>query len=211
MSSLPKILILLLGVGLSACAKQDVTTRATPFDTGVISPATLSVDVQDIRVVVPETLTVSEANMYYPGGDIVWREDPPGDRHAQVKAIFETAMETGVARVETGNLPVIMDIQVARFHALSEKARYTIGGVHALTFSIILRNPETGEIIAGPREVRADFRALGGADAIAAERVGVTQKSRITEHLADVIETELSNPDGHKASKLGLLGAINKM
>ena len=211
MSSITKCLILVVGLTLSACAKQEIAARGAPLDTGVVSPASLSVDVQQIRVVVPKTLSVSEANMYYPAGDIVWRGDPVGDRHEQVKAIFETAMADGVSQIEKGSLPVVMDVQVARFHAVSEKARYTIGGVHAMTFSIVLRNPETQDIIAGPRQVRADFRALGGAQAIAAERHGITQKSRITEHLANVIRSELSQPEGHKAARLGLLGAINKM
>lgn len=35
-----------------------------------------------VRVSVPKTLTVSEAKKLLPNADIVWREDPPGDRHA---------------------------------------------------------------------------------------------------------------------------------
>ncbi len=211
MSSIKTFVILLLGLTLSACSALDTASRSASPDTDVVSPAALGVDVQEIRVVVPDTLTVSEANMYYPGGDIVWRGDPAGDRHAQVKAIVKTAMEQGISTMPRGTLPVVMDIQVTRFHALSEKARYTVGGVHALQFAIILRHPETGEILAGPRQVRADFRGLGGAEAIAAERVGITQKSRIIEHLAGVIQEELTSPEGYKAAKLGLLGAINQM
>ena len=149
--------------------------------------------------------------MYYPGGDIVWRGDPVGDRHAQVKAIFETAMQQGISRVSKGAVPVVLDAQVTRFHALSEKARYTVGGVHALQFTIILRNPETLEALGAPRNIKADFKALGGGEAIAAERVGITQKSRITDHLADVIQAELTQSESYKPAKLGLIGAINQM
>lgn len=211
MSSIRNYLVLVMGLAVSACATFDTATRNAPFETDATGPAPHSLDIQEVRVVVPETLRVSEANMYYPGGDIVWRGDPAGDRHEQVKAIFETAMQQGVSQVATGNVPVIMDIQVTRFHALSEKARYTVGGVHALQFAIILRNPETLEILGPPRHVRADFKALGGTEAIVAERHGITQKSRITNHLAEVIQAELTAPEGHKPAKLGLLGAINQM
>ena len=211
MSSFRNLTILMLGMAMSACATVDTATRNAPFATDATRAMPLSFDVKEVRVVVPETLRVSEANMYYPGGDIVWRGDPAGNRHEQVKAIFETAMQKGVSQLESGKLPVIMDVQVTRFHALSEKARYTVGGVHALQFAIILRNPETLEILGTPRQVKADFKALGGAEAIAAERHGITQKSRITEHLAEVIQAELTRPEGYKPAKLGLIGAINQM
>ena len=160
---------------------------------------------------VPETLKVSEANSYYPGGDIVWREDPLGDRYAQVQAIFETAMQQGVSEMGEGNLPVYLDVQVSRFHALTEKARYTIGGVHALQFTYVLRNPETGEAYGEPKFVKADFKAFGGARAINAERNGITQKVRIVNQLAEVIRTELTSADGYSAANLGLIGAINQL
>ena len=37
-------------------------------------------DVAEVKIVVPQTLRVSEANSYRPNADIVWRGDPPGDR-----------------------------------------------------------------------------------------------------------------------------------
>ncbi|MGR3344325.1 MAG: DUF6778 family protein, partial [Paracoccaceae bacterium] len=48
-------------------------------------------------MVVPETLRVSERNSYKPIADIVWCEDPFGDRHDQVKAIFEEGITRAVA------------------------------------------------------------------------------------------------------------------
>ncbi len=211
MSSLKTIAIFAASLGLSACASPDSATRNASLVSEAVGAAPFSADIQAVRVVVPDTLSVSEANMYYPGGDIVWRGDPAGDRHAQVKAIVEAAMAKGVPQIAKGNVPVILDIQITRFHALSEKARYTVGGVHAIQFAIILRNPETNEIIGGPRLVKADFKALGGASALTAERNGITQKTRITDHLAEVIVAEFSDPVGYKAAKLGLLGALNQM
>ena len=205
------IAAMLAGLAVSGCASVETATRNAPLDATQVPATPVSFDVTEIRVSVPDSLSVSEANRYYPGGDIVWREDPPGDRHAQVQAIFEAALERGVSEMEPGRVPVVMDVEVTRFHALTEKARYTIGGVHALQFKMQMRNPETGQPYGEPHLVKADFRALGGAEAIRAEREGITQKVRITNHLAQVIKTELTQPDGYKAAFLGMMGAINQL
>lgn len=205
------IAVIFMGLAVSGCASVETATRNAPLDAPQMQAAPPSFDVKEIRVSVPETLRVSEANRYYPGGDIVWREDPRGDRYAQVKAIFETAFEQGVSELDPGHVPVILEVEVARFHALTEKARYTIGGVHALQFKMQMRNPETGQVYGEPHLVKADFRALGGAAAIKAERQGITQKYRITNHLAQVIKTELTDPEGYKAAFLGMMGAINQL
>lgn len=207
--------IVFLFLGLAACSDVVTPTRDIQPELAAAAAAEtsnpLSLDVRQVRVLVPETLKVSEANLFYPGGDIVWREDPPGDRHAQVRRIFAQAMRRGVAAMPEGTVPVILDVQVTRFHALSEKARYTVGGVHALQFYYVLRNPETGEAYGAPKFVKADFKALGGQAAIEAERQGITQKKRITEHLAQVIQDELSDPDGYHAEALGLIGVLNQL
>lgn len=200
-----------MGLGVSACATVETATRNTPLDTTRIQPIGASFDVQGVTVQVPRALEVSESNRYYPGGDIVWREDPVGDRHEQVRAIFEEAMNRGVDTMPDGSVPARLDIEVSRFHALTEKARYTVGGVHALQFTYVLRNPETGEAYGPPKKVKADLKAYGGARAIAAEREGITQKYRITNHLAEVIRRELGDPEGYTAAKLGLMGAINQI
>ena len=203
--------MLALGLAVSGCASIETATRNAPLDSAPVAPVPVSVEVQEINVTVPRDLKVSEANRYYPSGDIVWREDPPGDRHAQVKAIVEAALQRGVDAMGEGQVPAILDVEVTRFHALTEKARYTVGGVHALQFKMQLRDPETGLPYGPPHKVKADFRALGGQAAIEAEREGITQKSRITEHLAKVIRDELSRPDGHQAARLGVMGAINQL
>ncbi len=202
---------LMLGFGLSACASVDTASRNAPLESPTMQPVPISLDVQAIRITVPKSLRVSEANRYYPGGDIVWREDPLGDRHAQVKAIFEEGLGKGVAEMDHGTVPVVLDVIVTRFHALSEKARYTVGGVHAVQFKFILRNPETGEAYGEPRFVKADFKAYGGQLAINAERKGLTQKVRITHQLSEVIRQELQAGGGHHAEATGLIGALNQI
>jgi hypothetical protein len=166
-----------------------------------------SVDVQSYTVKVPRSLRVSEANTYYPMGDIVWREDPIGDRHAQVAEIFDTSLAQATDGVD-GALPVVAEIVVKRFHALTEKTRYTIGGVHSIAFDLVLRYPETGLEVMAPREIRADLKAYGGAKAIAAEQQGMTQKRRITRHLVNVIRSELQQPGSAPAGVTELVAGL---
>lgn len=166
--------------GVAACASFN-----DPVSEGVPAPATRNYDVVGLEVAVPRTLVVSEANSYYPGADIVWRGDPPGDRYKQVEAIFDSGMQRGFSTLG-GSRDVVVEIEVQRFHSLTEKARYTVGGVHSITFLVTVRDARTGEVIEGPRRVKADLKAYGGQTALDAERRGETQKVRITEHLADV-------------------------
>lgn len=62
-----------------------------------------------------------------------------------------------------------------------------------------------------PMFIKADLEAFGGQKAIRAEAQGLTQKVRITSHLAHVIQTQLTSPEGYKAANLGLMGAINQL
>ncbi|MEP1767558.1 MAG: DUF6778 family protein [Sulfitobacter sp.] len=168
------------------------------------------INVAQINVRVPTSLKVSEANRYYPGGDIVWREDPMGNRHAQVSKIMHSAMSAGTAGFD-GPVPVILDVEVVRFHALSEKARYTVGGVHHMVFKMVLRDARTGEFLSEPRRIESDLEAFGGQQAIAAESRGLTQKVRISGHLAEVIRQEMTEPDGYKNASLGFYQLVNRL
>jgi hypothetical protein len=202
---------LMLGLGLAACASPETASRNAPLDVLLSAPAALPIHVQEIRVSVPKSLKVSEANRYLPSGDIVWREEAPGDRHAQVKAILETAFDRGASSLPQGTVPVVLDVELERFHALSEKARYTVGGRHGIRFSYVLRDAATGAVLTAPKSVDASFRALGGQEAINAERKGITQKVRITEHLAQVIREELSTGGGDPAQAVAMLRTLNRI
>lgn len=196
-----------LALGLAACAQTPDyvrnadyagVTRAELGDTPLVNPgdgiggsALPSYSVAELNVTVPRSLEVSESNSYYPGGDIVWRGDPFGDRYEQVEAIFRAGMEQGISEV-SGARPVIADIVVERFHSLTERARYTVGGVHSIRFTITLRDAETGEVVEPTRTVQADLKAYGGLTALRAEAAGQTQKARVTEHLRQVIIYELT-------------------
>lgn len=229
-----KVIKIAVALGLaalvSACAGANDTARLQHVDppaAGIdvvsftdpteIDPAAAPVpgqslpplNVQSMTIVVPDVLDVSEANRYLPAGDIVWREDPPGDRRTQVRAIFETAFATGTETMTEGT-PVSLYVQVMRFHALTEKARYSVGGVHSIKFGLAVRDLNTGRLVGAPRIVEADLNAFGGRAALAAERKGLTQKSRITAHLAQVIQDELTKSEGHQNAKLGLIQQLNK-
>lgn len=229
-----------IGIALSACGASDVVTRDAPLSnqsaTGTVAfadnpadrnvrtisnrqqaPRTIlpqaimsQINVTKINVTVPTELKVSEANRYYPNGDIVWREDPMGNRHAQVAKIVHDAMAVGTSSF-TGHVPVILDIQVSRFHALSEKARYTVGGVHNIVFTMVLRDAQTGAPLAAPRKIETDLEAFGGQQAITAESRGLTQKVRISGHLAEVIRQEMTRPEGYKNASMGFFQLINNI
>ena len=175
MNKYPGFISLAAVLALTACTGGDVSSRnaATPL-TGAAQPARGVViaqplyTVQALRVSVPRTLKVSEANMFYPIADIVWRGDPRGDRHAQVEALMTAA--------------------------LTEKARVTTGGVHAIRFVLTVRDARSGAVLDGPRMVNADFPAWGGKRALEAEARGITEKVQIGERLKSVILRELSAP-----------------
>lgn len=226
MQRLKLAVLLVMGGLVSACANTNATTRNAPFEaaplpvtatataqpviTGGEIASQTNVRVENVIVRVPRALSVSEANRYLPSSDIVWRGDPIGDRHAQIATIFHGAMEQGTAALD-GATPVELDIEVSRFHALTEKARYTTGGVHNINFILTLRHAETGALLGEPRRVRADLDAFGGRQALAAEARGQTQKVRITNHLAEVIRQELTTADGFQNPQLGLIQAINQL
>jgi hypothetical protein len=165
-------------------------------------------DVEDITVIVPRELVVSEANSFRPKADIVWRGEPIGDRHAQVEAILTEAMVEGTAMMTTGP-KVDIEITLVRFHCLTERTRYTIGGLHAMQFDLTVRDAETGIIIDGPRRVIADVKASGGAKAIAEDAAGLTQRVVVSDRLARAIRFELSRP--LPASQGGVLSMLAAM
>lgn len=188
-------LMLALGLGVSACASVDTASRNAPIDLPqMTAPAAPVVAIQDYNIKVARSLRVSEANSYYPLGDIVWRGEPIGDRHAQVARIFQDSIGSVQQKNAEGALPVVVELEVLRFHALTEKTRYTVGGVHSITFNMTVTNPLTGEVLVPTHKVQADLRGFGGSRALEADRTGLTQRVRITHHLANVIAQELAAP-----------------
>ena len=207
MKTLKVIAALGLGALVSACGSvPDIASRNAPFEVAPqrsLQQASLayqsqrelpqSMRVSAINVRVPNTLKVSEANVYYPRADIVWRGEPIGDRHAQIKAIFEEAFLNGT-RDMAGEADVVLDVEIIRFHSVTEKTRYSVGGVHNMEFNLTVRSAATGLALAPTRRVEANLPAFGGNQAIQAEQRGQTQIVRVKGYLAQVVRQELAKP-----------------
>jgi len=213
MTRLRSLTACLLALGLAACATSEPATRGASVDPQMIASGTQAVVTPDYRVTainvsVPANLRVSEANTFFPVADIVWHGDPIGDRHAQVKSIFQEAFASGTADL-TGRRAVILEATVTRFHALTPKARYTTGGMFTMHFVLTLRDAATGAIIDGPRPIVADARGAGGERAIQEEAQGLTQRIVIEQRLAQVIREELTAPVAMPAAP-GTVEAVSR-
>ncbi len=197
------IAAMILGLSVSACASVDTASRNAPFDdaTAISAPAP-SYSLAGFQVSVPDTLVVSEANLYYPGGDIVWRGDAYGNRYEQVQAIFDESIRKGAGPLQ-GAMPVQVNIEVTRFHALTERTRYSVGGVHSLEFTMTIIEPISGTVLRGPKQISASLVGYGGQRALDAEAKGLTQKYRITQHLAFVMREELTKVEGFVPAQRG--------
>lgn len=215
MKILKFVAALTLGASVAACGNMpDIASRNAPFEAtppratasvntsvsrSAASPTTgqnIALDrsplsLAAVQVNVPRSLRVSEANGYYPNAEIVWRGDPIGDRYQQVAEIFETATRRGTTDM-TGSTGVILDVEVLRFHSVTEKTRYSVGGVHNMKFNITVRRASTGQALAPTRMIEANLPALGGRAAIEADRMGQTQKVRVTGFLEQAIRQELA-------------------
>lgn len=182
-----------LTAALGACgtvATRDIPLEALPEISGIKSSRSAVWYVEDVRVSVPQSLRVSEENLYLPDADIVWREDPFGDRREQVRVIVDMGASQAVLGLD-GKEPVYLDIEVKRFHALTQKARATTGGHHAVTLEVTIRDVDTDVVIVDPFEVAFRLPAYGGRKAIQAEMRGETQKVRIIREINSVMRSKL--------------------
>lgn len=195
---------------LSACALPLAACGGvyeTAFPAQLPADLTRSWRVTDVQVNVPQSLTVSEEATLIPKADIVWREDDPrGDRHAQVAAILHTAIVAGASGLR-GPFPVVLQVTVTRFHALSFEAetRLSDAGVHNIQFDIQAVDRRTGKVLTGPTHIQADLPAWSGAKMRQLRLQGETQKSEIIAHVAQTIQAWLGvGPDNRASfSRLG--------
>lgn len=135
-------------------------------------------------------LTVSEDESFYPSADIVWRGDPVGPRIPQIAAMFEQAAARN-RRFLDGSVPVTLDITLVRFHGVTNRTRYTVGGVYNVIFDMTIRDARTGDVIEPTRRVVADLDAPGGERASQLESEGQTQKVRVTDFLTSLLRSQL--------------------
>lgn len=185
--SLPRRALLLgaTALVLSACVGGSFQTDYDPLP----ADASRAWRLAEVRVTVPQTLTVSEARSLLPDADIVWREDPMGDRYAQVDRIMTDAITSGASALR-GSRPVVIDVTVIRFHALTFEAeqRGQNWGVHNINFTAQVVDARTGEVLVPATAIRAELPALSGDAMRAARRDGQTQKSMISNHVARTVQ-----------------------
>ncbi|SPH17743.1 hypothetical protein DEA8626_01270 [Defluviimonas aquaemixtae] len=189
---LTRLGILSAALALAACADFR-----TSYSAPVPAEQSAGWRLAGVSVTVPETLSVSEARTLLPNADIVWREDPPGDRRAQVATILTDATRQGAAGLK-GGTPVRLELTVSRFHALTFEAEQRLqrAGVHDIEFVLRAVDARTGRVLAGPDMIEASLPALSGIKMLEARARGASQKSHITAHVRRVIAGWLSlGPD----------------
>lgn len=178
--------VLLTGLSaLSACTSGQWETNYND----VIDPSvSKGWRVTNIDVRVPRSLSVSEENSYAPDADIVWHGERIGDRYQQVDAIITKAAKNASNGLR-GSRPVSLVIEVATFHALTDRTRYTLNdaGVHNISFAAQVFDARTGAKLSAPDQIQADLIAYTGYQAAAAEARGETQRVRIVAHVSNVI------------------------
>ncbi|MES2916195.1 MAG: DUF6778 family protein [Pseudomonadota bacterium] len=155
----------------------------------------------EVQVDVPRSLTVSESKSLLPTADIVWREDPLGDRYAQVGKIMQAAILRGAQGLR-GSRPVVISITVTRFHALTYEAELSNSdwGVHNVDFIAQVTDARTGEVLVPATEIQAETPAWSGARMREARRKGITQKSMISDHVAATIAGWLATGPDNRGS-----------
>lgn len=191
-----RIVACLAVLALSACG----STFSNSYDSPVPASVSQNWRVVDVDVVIPNTLVVSEAKTIFPSADIVWREDPEGDRRAQVAKIISDAAFAATASLR-GPRPVVIQVTLQRFHALTfeAEARLSKSGVHDIRFVARVLDQSTGAVLAGPEQIEASLPALSGADMVAARARGETQKSQISANLRRVFAGWLgTGPDARR-------------
>lgn len=188
------LLIAGLAIGVASCSRAPRDpSQLLKQPTLINQPLPSAYTVVDVVVTVPRHLRVSEKNHYYPIAGIVWRGDLLGDRHAQVETIVDDAITRGV-KVFAGPRKVVAEIEITRFHSLSERARYSFGGWHTIHFILKLRDAATGVVVLKPYKIRTNLPAYGGKSALFAKQHGVSMKDRIVAHLSGTIQHELILP-----------------
>jgi len=196
-------LMIIAATALTACSGgAGLVTRNLPADSPLLGagagealapvPLNPSYNVVGVNVEVPESLTSSEENGYKPRVDILWQEDPAGDRHSQVDKLMTAALDEGVAGL-TGERDVVLDVVMTRFHALTKRTRYSIGGEHEVWMYLTVRDAETGAVVEPARLIGFDER-ISPEQAMANEAKGMNQRIEINELVKAMIRHELTRP-----------------
>ncbi|MFQ6550528.1 DUF6778 family protein [Aestuariibius sp. 2305UL40-4] len=169
-------------IALSSCTRE----WSVAYDQSAVLSDARDWRLQDVEIVVPQTLTVSEANSFAPDADIVWRGEPEGDRRAQVQQILEAGIRLGASGLR-GRRPIIMRATLVEFHSVTPRAVANApGAVHNISFDLQVADARTGDTLTETARIEADLAAFVGDQATEAARQGQTQRARVTNHIAAV-------------------------
>lgn len=185
---------LALSVALAGCSGVGVVlspdNQVTRQDGGLNVADRYDYHLSSLNFALSPDLTVSESDSLYPNADIVWRGDPPGDRGQQIGALFQEAAARADAGI-TGSQHIVADVTLVRFHGLTERTRYSVGGIYDVVFDLTVRDA-AGNVIEGPRRVEAQLAGPGGQAALELERSGLTERVRVVDFLSQVLVSELN-------------------
>lgn len=167
---------------LAGCAG----TWRVDYDEGLDPEVTRTWRLHDVVTVVPESLSVSNANTLAPNADIVWHGEPFGDRRAQVAALVDEGITAGASELD-GERPVTITAKVERFHGVTPAAvARAPAAVHNIRYVVQVFDAASGEPLTEPQTIMADLEAFVGPAAVAGAIQGQTQRNRIVAHLAAV-------------------------
>ena len=203
-----KVILAFAALGLLA----SCSSRNTAFSDEVSAVESSNWHVHDVQVIVPDSLTTSEVNIYRPNVDVVWHGDPQGDRLQQVGVILHDALEVAAESLIPENLhrPVVVEATLIHFHSLTPRARALVGGIHKVKFSIQVVDQKTGNVLAGPTIIEADEFAFGSWKAVQADAEGQTMKVRISNRIAEVVSNWLGLAAAKDAVEQGRIYGVGR-
>jgi len=112
MQLLKTVFLSVCAVALGGCSMSSVTDKAASFlgsgSRDEVMQLAKGWSLVDVRVETSSSLSVSEEDIYYPRADIVWREDPAGNRYEQVSKILDNGLSRGLTHLD-GPQPVYFD------------------------------------------------------------------------------------------------------
>lgn len=174
-----RILLSFALLGLASCSSAFLVDY-----TPVTPEVSRSWSVEAINVAVPSELTVNATNYMIPSEDIVWYGEQVGDKRHQVAAILKDGLVEGSAPLR-GSVPVIWDVELIKFHALTPKAFYHAPsgtGVESVRFKITVIDARTRTVLVPEQIIAADGPARVAADEGSR---GYAERRRIVQKIAE--------------------------
>ncbi|MEO1495154.1 MAG: DUF6778 family protein [Pseudomonadota bacterium] len=168
-----RFLVVALGlVGLAACG--------TP--TGPVSSNVSGWSMQDINITFGPEISRTATGTEF-SSNFVWEGDGDGNRKKLVIALFEDAMQDIGREAMTGNRAVAMNVEVTRFHALTQASRLLCCGEHNIRANLSVTDAGSGEVLAEGEDIYLGRVALGGIPGLVAVAAGRDQRVRIRESI----------------------------